>query len=199
MTRVPQLSVALEIPVIAQMMDVPICLPICLPSLFTDFFAQGFVGLGIRISTQDENMNELPHSYVVSATAAPESNIQSTSPGLPPLESAPPAQFGGPGDQWSPETLLVAAVADCFILTFRAIARASKFEWTSLECTVDGTLERVERAAQFTRFAVTATLTVPTGADGTRAQRLMEKAESGCLITNSMTAETHLEATVIEG
>jgi organic hydroperoxide reductase OsmC/OhrA len=31
-------------------------------------------------------------------------------------------QLGGPGGQWSPETLLVAAAAECFILTFRAVA-----------------------------------------------------------------------------
>ena len=39
-------------------------------------------------------------------------------------------------------TLLIAAVADCFILTFRAVARASRFEWISLGCTVDGVLDR---------------------------------------------------------
>jgi organic hydroperoxide reductase OsmC/OhrA len=114
------------------------------------------------------------------------------------MQSAPPAEFGGPGDQWSPETLLVASVADCFILTFRAIARASKFDWVSLECTVDGTLERIDRVTQFTGFAVKATLTVPAGADSARATLLMEKAERGCLVTNSLIADSHLEATVVE-
>lgn len=143
-------------------------------------------------------MHELPHNYVVSAAAELDANIQLSSPGLESMQSAPPAEFGGPGDQWSPETLLVASVADCFILTFRAIARASKFDWVSLECTVDGTLERIDRVTQFTGFAVKATLTVPAGADSARATLLMEKAERGCLVTNSLIADSHLEATVVE-
>ena len=70
-------------------------------------------------------MQELPHHYVVSANAKTVGNVALSANGVSDLESAPPAEFGGPGDQWSPESLLVAAVADCFILSFRAIARAS--------------------------------------------------------------------------
>ena len=143
-------------------------------------------------------MHAFPHNYIVSATTERDTNIDLSSPGLSALESAPPAEFGGPGDQWSPETLLVASVADCFILTFRAIARASKYDWTSIECTVDGALEQVDRVTQFTRFDVKATLTIPSGADSKRAMLLMEKAERGCLITNSLHAETHLDANVRE-
>lgn len=143
-------------------------------------------------------MHPFPHNYIVSATTEQDTNIELSSPGLSALESAPPAEFGGPGDQWSPETLLVASVADCFILTFRAIARASKYDWTSIECTVDGTLEQVDRVMRFTCFDVKATLTVPAGADNKRAILLMEKAERGCLITNSLHADTHLDASVRE-
>jgi organic hydroperoxide reductase OsmC/OhrA len=143
-------------------------------------------------------MHEFPHNYIVSAAAETATNVQLSSPGLPSMPSAPPAEFGGPGDQWSPETLLVASVADCFILTFRAIARASKFDWVSLDCTVDGTLERVDRVTQFTGFTVKATLTVPAGTDSARATLLMDKAERGCLVTNSLIADSHLEATVVE-
>ena len=78
-------------------------------------------------------MQDLPHHYHVNASAEAEGNIALKAEDLPQLVTAPPAEFGGPGDQWSPETLLVGAVADCFILTFRAIARASKLEWTRLE------------------------------------------------------------------
>ena len=76
-------------------------------------------------------MQDLPHHYNVSADAEAEGNIILKADNMPQLISAPPAEFGGPGDQWSPEHLLVAAVADCFILTFRAVARASKLEWSN--------------------------------------------------------------------
>ena len=141
-------------------------------------------------------MQDLPHHYVVTARGKVAGNVVLSSDGVADLDSAPPAEFGGPGDQWSPESLLVAAVADCFILSFRAIARASRLEWDSLSCEVEGTLERVERVTQFTAFAVSVTLQVPAGTDEEKARRLLEKAEHVCLITNSLKAESHLETAV---
>src|SRR5262249_3918607 len=67
-------------------------------------------------------MEPHPHRYDVHARAGTEGSVLVESRGLPTLRTAPPTQYGGPGDQWSPETLLVAAAADCFVLTFRAIA-----------------------------------------------------------------------------
>jgi len=141
-------------------------------------------------------MQNLPHQYIVTADAQAAGNVNLSSAGAPDLPSAPPAEFGGPGDQWSPESLLVAAVADCFILSFRAIARASKFEWDSLSCEVEGTLDRIDRITQFTDFDVAATLCIPAGGDEDRARKLLEKAEHVCLITNSLKAESHLEINV---
>jgi peroxiredoxin-like protein len=142
-------------------------------------------------------MQDLPHRYEATATTDPDENVILRSENLPQLVSAPPVEFGGPGDKWSPEHLLAASVADCFILTFRAIASASKLEWTKLDCTAEGVLDRVERVTSFTGFTVKATLTVPSDGDTGKAQRLLEKAEGACMITNSLSAETHLETEII--
>lgn len=64
-------------------------------------------------------MEEYPHHYRVAASTGSEGDVNLTSSELDPILSAPPAEFDGPGDLWSPETLLVAAVADCFILSFK--------------------------------------------------------------------------------
>lgn len=144
-------------------------------------------------------MQDLPHQYIVAAAANNSGNVTLSSSGVADLESAPPAEFGGPGDQWSPESLLVAAVIDCFVLSFRAIARASKLDWTALDCEANGTLDRIERVTQFTAFAVRATLSVPAGTDAAKAERILQKAEQACLITNSLKAESHLDATVVVG
>ncbi len=141
-------------------------------------------------------MQELPHHYAASAAATADSHVVLSSPGLESLETAGPPEFGGPGDLWSPETLLVGSVADCFILSFRAIARASRFEWLSLSCDVSGTLDKIERVTQFTSFDLSAELAVPPGTDEKKALRLLEKAEHHCLITNSMKAGTRLSAKV---
>lgn len=141
-------------------------------------------------------MQDLPHHYKVSANATPDSLVNLESEGAQALQSAAPAEFGGPGDQWSPETLLTAAVADCFILSFKAIARASKLDWQTLRCHATGTLARVERVTRFTDFALHAQLRLPTGGDADKAKRLLEKAEASCLVTNSMTVDVHLETDI---
>ena len=141
-------------------------------------------------------MHDLPHHYAVTAAASHDDNVDLTSKGLTRISSAPPAEFGGPGDLWSPETLLIAAVADCFVLTFRAIARASKLDWISLQCDAAGTLDRVDKVTRFTEIKLRVVLEAPPATDEKMAMRLLEKAEQNCLITNSMTSECHLEATV---
>lgn len=130
-------------------------------------------------------MEAYPHRYEVHAAGSAAGNVLVSSAGLADLTTAPPRQFGGPGDQWSPETLLVAAAADCFILTFRAIATASKLAWRHLDCDAEGILDRVDGSARFTGMNLHARLVVTTADDIDRARRLLEKAEGACLITNS--------------
>jgi peroxiredoxin-like protein len=141
-------------------------------------------------------MHPFPHHYVVSASAGTEGSVRLASDGVASLESAAPKEFDGPGDRWSPESLLTAAVADCFVLSFRAVAGASKFAWTKLDCSTTGTLERVDGKSKFTHFHNTAKLTIPAGGDIERAKKLLEKAEQVCLITNSLSGEQHLTVEV---
>jgi organic hydroperoxide reductase OsmC/OhrA len=142
-------------------------------------------------------MQDLPHLYQVSAHALPGEHVAVRANDLPELTTDAPAEFGGPGDRWSPETLLAGAIADCFVLTFRAVSRASKLEWSELDCSVEATLDRPEdKVTRFTKIRVMATLKVPADVDPAKADRLLHKAEQGCLITNSLTAETALETTV---
>jgi organic hydroperoxide reductase OsmC/OhrA len=141
-------------------------------------------------------MQEFPHHYTVAAAAAGPDDVQLTAERLPALHSAAPAEFDGPGDRWSPETLLVGAVGDCFIHTFRAVARASRIEWTSVRCDVTGTVERIDRVTRFTKFEIHAHLMVPAGTEPDRARRALEKAEHNCLISNSLNARVDLIAEV---
>jgi organic hydroperoxide reductase OsmC/OhrA len=138
-----------------------------------------------------------PHTYLASASAESTGLVAVTSPQSPSLETAAPPQFDGPGGVWSPETLLCASLADCFVLTFRAVARAAKFEWLHLDCRVEGVLERLAQRSEFTRYTTIATLTVPAGVDTARAHQLLERAERGCLIANSVRGERVLKAEII--
>ncbi len=143
-------------------------------------------------------MHPYPHRYRVHIGIAPEGEVSLASEGLPELRSLPPPEFDGPGGYWAPETLLLAAVGDCMMLTFRAIAKASRFEWRELAADVEGLLERVDGNGRFTKITIRVRLVVPAGTDAARARRLLEKSEQGCPISNSLTAEKHLEAEILE-
>ena len=143
-------------------------------------------------------MHPFPHHYRVNALMRPDGDVPLSGEGMRVIESAPPKEFDGPGNQWSPESLLTAAVVDCFVLSFRAIATASKFGWTQLEARTQGTLDRVEGKMRFTGFDTHAKLLVPPGTDVERARKLLEKAELTCLVANSLNSERHLTVEVIE-
>lgn len=142
-------------------------------------------------------MHPFPHHYVVTAAVRPDGDVPLSCEGTRVIESAPPKEFDGPGNQWSPEGLLTAAVADCFVLGFRAIAAASKFPWINLEARTEGTLERIDGRMRFTGFRTHARLLVPAAADLERARRLLEKAEQSCLVANSLNSERHLTMDVV--
>jgi organic hydroperoxide reductase OsmC/OhrA len=65
--------------------------------------------------------------------------VRATAPGRPPLSIATPAEFrGGVEGTWSPEDLLVAAVASCFELTFKSIAARRGLVYERLDVTGTG-------------------------------------------------------------
>ena len=142
-------------------------------------------------------MQDYPHRYKAAARGGIDGVIDTSSPGLENIPAMAPPEFDGPGDKWSPETMLVAAVANCFILTFRAVARGSKFDWNALTCEVTGVLDRVERVTQFVEFYMDVSLRVPAGTEAHRAHQLAEKSEQVCLVTRSLTGRKILNVAVI--
>lgn len=144
-------------------------------------------------------MQDLPHHYRASAAAGTAGVVRITSPQLPALESTPPPEYGGDPGYWSPETFLTAAIADCFVLSFRAVARASSLAWSELDCEVEGTLDRVERVTRFTHFDISARLRIDDADSRDKAMRCLEKAEQACLITSSLISETKLHCQIDVG
>ncbi len=141
-------------------------------------------------------MKSYPHIYLAGAAGSAAGLVRVSAAGLPDLSTAAPPQFDGPEGIWSPETLLIASLADCFILTFRGVSRPARFEWENLEAEVEGTLERVAGVTHFTRYVTRAVLTVRPGADTEKAVELLERAEKLCLVANSLRGERLLETTV---
>ena len=138
-----------------------------------------------------------PHYYSARARVSQTNGVVISSGGVPSLRTAPPPEFGGPGDQWSPETLVVAAIADCVIMTFQSIANAKRFVYTDLVCDVQGKLDRQSRVTSFTEFRIAVRLGLPAdAASEDDARGLVERAKEHCLLTNSLKAAVNLETTI---
>ena len=141
-------------------------------------------------------MLPLPHRYAVTAVPDPGGGIHLSTNGVRPLPTAAPAEFDGPGDAWSPETLLVGAAADCFAITFRGVARASQLAWHEMACEATGVLDRVDGVVRFTRIDLHVRLPLSEGASEDLAHRVLDKVKRQCLITNSLNADIHLHTTI---
>ena len=123
--------------------------------------------------------------------------IGSSRDGLPDLEFAPPPAFNGPQGVWTPEHLFVLAAASCWLTTFLAVAAASKVEVDAVECPGEGALERGDdRLFRITRIVLRPRIRVARQSDQDLVLRLAQKAESVCLIRNSMRTEITLEPEV---
>ena len=144
-------------------------------------------------------MKPLPHVYEVELAGGVDGYAKVSSKGIPELRSAPPLDFDGPGDAWSPEHLLLAAVETCFLFTLRAVAQASKLEFISLELSGEGRVDRKDGATRFTEIVLRPRLRVPNGTDKDRTLRILEKSEKACLVSASLSMPVRLEPMVLVG
>lgn len=109
------------------------------------------------------------------------------------IEVATPPEFpkGIPGI-WSPEHLFTASVSSCFMTTFLAIAENSKLEFTNFNCNSKGKLDQVDGKFQMTEIILEPTVTIIHEKDRDKAERILQKSEAACLISNSIKSKITL-------
>jgi len=113
------------------------------------------------------------------------------------IEVATPPPFpNGIQEIWSPEHLLTASVNSCFMTTFLAIAENSKLEFVSFNCAAKGKLEQVEGKFLMTEIILEPTLVIKKESDKDRAERVLQKSETACLISNSIKSKVTLVPTI---
>ncbi|HTW31021.1 MAG TPA: OsmC family protein [Candidatus Sulfotelmatobacter sp.] len=112
--------------------------------------------------------------------------------GLAKSDSAPnaihftaPAEFGGMEGRWTPEELLLAAIAGCYTTTLRAIA-GSGVDFTDLHVEASGTVRKAESGYSFTQIVVRPSLKIESGEQRDRALELLKRAEKLCLVSRAM-------------
>lgn len=119
------------------------------------------------------------------------------SPEKPELKVATPPEFkNGVGGVWSPEDLLVAAVASCYTVTLVAVAERRELPLHSLH--VSGTGHLTARDDGRLGFvAIELTVAIRTDEPAMEAmERAAKNAERGCLVTMALDVPVHIDVTV---
>lgn len=124
--------------------------------------------------------------------------------GLAKCESSPntihfseAAELGGLQGRWTPEQLLLCALAGCFTTSFNDIARGAKFDYTDLEVEIEGTVRR-NRAAGcgFNEILIRPRLTVQSEDQREAGLNLLRRTKSICMISRAITVPQTMEPTV---
>jgi peroxiredoxin-like protein len=142
---------------------------------------------------------EIQYRYQASASWAPHRRgyVMAEKDAPRKLDFAVPPEFGGEEGFWTPEHLLLAAVASCYVATFRSMAGKSNVEFQTIDITVEGVIEKAPDGLRFTKIFLRPELLLTREADRERASRLLEKAEQGCLIARSLSGELELHAQIL--
>jgi peroxiredoxin-like protein len=119
-----------------------------------------------------------------------------SSPGKPDIQVSTPPEFKGYEGIWSPEDLFVASVNVCVMSTFVAFAERAGLTFVGYACDAEGRVELVDGKLQVTSIGLTPRVTVRAGGDVDKAKELLAKAESNCLISNSVKSRITMNPTV---
>lgn len=138
------------------------------------------------------------HSYTVNLKWENDRKGIMSSPELhTKIEVATPPEFDkGMPNIWSPEHLFTASVVSCFMTTFLAIADYSKLDFINFKCDAEGILENIDGKYLMTKIILKPELTIAELDKMERAQRILEKSEAACLISNSIKSEVELKPVI---
>ncbi len=139
-----------------------------------------------------------PHHFEIETSWSGEGGSTISAGTRPKLVGGAPPEFDGRADWWSPEHLLLSALALCLQGTFDAIAGRAELSASSYRSRAKGTLEKTTQGIVFTSLELTVDLTVA-AADVERAKEVLEKAKKHCIVANALKTETRLVANVTAG
>ncbi|QOI96075.1 MAG: OsmC family protein [Flammeovirgaceae bacterium] len=110
--------------------------------------------------------------------------------------ATPPPFPKGMEKIWSPEHLFTAAVSSCLMTTFLAIAENSKLAFERFACKATGKLDQAEGKYRMTEVLLEPELVIIREEDYARAERILQKSEAACLITNSINSKVEMKPVI---
>ena len=104
--------------------------------------------------------------------------------------------FGGVEGRWTPEDLLLGAVASCYTTTFRTLAEYSKFAYNDLQVEVEAVVSKAETGYSLGDVCIRANLIIPREEEQDRATKLLYKAKGLCMVARALATKQSFEPTV---
>jgi organic hydroperoxide reductase OsmC/OhrA len=154
-------------------------------------------GDGYRSRESEDDMEKQYVYRVTAASTAVLSGVATADEIQPSIAFSAPPEFQGEAGRWTPEHLFLISMAGCFVSTFSGMAQFSKFEFLSLDLEVEGVLRKEEGGWRFAEVNLHPRLKIAQEKDRERARRLLEKAETTCLIVRSVNSKVILEPELI--
>jgi organic hydroperoxide reductase OsmC/OhrA len=109
------------------------------------------------------------------------------------IHFAAPPQFGGLEGRWTPEDLLLSALAGCFTTTFQSVSLHSKFKYIDLQVEAVGTVNKMETGYGFSEIVIRPNLTIIEEESRERGIVLLQKAAGLCLVSRALTPAPKFE------
>lgn len=106
--------------------------------------------------------------------------------GLPPIPSAIPPEFMGPGEGYSPEDLFAISLLNCLIATFKVYCEKSKVTFKELGGKVVLTVDKMTGQSGFAMTQADVFFDITGASDPERARKLLDAAIKDCAVSNSI-------------
>ena len=134
-----------------------------------------------------------PHHYETTLVRTLASRGRVEAPPRTAIAGGPSPEVDGDATSWSPEHLLLSSIGLCLLTTFEAFAARDRVAVLACEVRVHGTVEKVAHGLAFTKLVAEIDMEVD---DVVRAQESLETARRHCLVSNTLTIELEVVASI---
>lgn len=133
-------------------------------------------------------MLKFPMQFKVSSSAKAGiwSQWTSQADALPPIPSAIPPEFSGPGGGYSPEDLFGIALMNCLIAIYKVYCEKSKISFKDIHCEATVVINKQPSESSFVVSDVHLRFDITGASDKDKARSILDQAIKDCPVSNSI-------------
>ena len=105
---------------------------------------------------------------------------------LPPIPSAIPPEFMGPGGGYSPEDLFALSLLNCLIATFKVYCEQSSVTFQEIRGKVSLIVDKIPGLSGFAMTQADVFFDISGASDAIRGRKLLDAAIKDCAVSNSI-------------